>query len=76
MPRRAALVVGFCLFIVLYVACVGNFIEFGENNRFRAATNPQILILATLVTKYAVFNLSRSASRRSRARSREPVEAD
>jgi hypothetical protein len=42
----------FMTMTVLYVALVGNAVEYGENNRFRAETDPLIFVLGIILCKH------------------------
>ena len=43
----------FMTMAVMYVAVVGNAVEYGENNRFRMMTNPLIFLLAAVMCREA-----------------------
>ena len=45
------LILGFMVVTILYVAIVGNFLEHGENNRFRVQTDPLLYLAFVMVAK-------------------------
>jgi hypothetical protein len=49
--RRERIVVGYLCFNVAWVALVGNFLELGENNRFRFETDPLSLVLLAVLIR-------------------------
>lgn len=56
-PRRLVLL--FLCFTILYVAGVGNSIEWGENNRFRFTTDPMAAALTAVALRDAVLAIRR-----------------
>jgi hypothetical protein len=60
-PRR--LLVAWLCFNIAFVAVVGNFLELGENNRFRFETDPLSLCLLGLALQSAVDHVRRRARR-------------
>jgi hypothetical protein len=66
--RKQRLLILYLCFNVGYVAVVGNFLESGENNRFRFATDPLSLVLfglalETLATRFSRWRLRPMAER-------------
>lgn len=55
LDRRQRLVVGFLCFNIAYVALAGNLLELGENNRFRAETDPLSLVLLGVLVEGTIL---------------------
>ena len=62
------LLFAFLCFNILYVACIGNLLEMGENNRFRFMSDPLYLVIFAMFVEQTAFpyfrNLFRAVQQR------------
>ncbi len=60
----SGLVFVFMTFTVMYVAVLGNALEYGENNRFRVETDPLIFLLGAIIMRDIWLHVSRRLLRK------------
>lgn len=55
-PKRHIWILFYILFNIIYVAVVSNFLEYGENNRFRFTTNAFMFVIYAYISQYFLLS--------------------